>query len=89
MEIVLFKIITACFITCWLTIGITATTVIVITDLVSSKYIRANWKRFLEANVLNILLGFLRGTYSLGACVYTITHDGNEYTKKYGFTSVF
>jgi hypothetical protein len=89
MGIILLKIITACFITCWLTIGITATTVIVITDLVSSNILRTNWKSFLKVNMLNILLGFLRGTYSLGACVYTITHDGNEYTKKYGFTSVF
>lgn len=75
--------------TCVLAIGITATVIIVVIDFVRSKYIKANWKSFLKENIWKIIFGFFRGVYSFEACLYVLTHDGNEYTKMYGFTSVF
>lgn len=85
----LLEIILTCVLTCWLAIGITATIIIVVIDFIRSKYIRANWKSFLKENIWKILFGFFRGVYSFEACLYVLTHDGNEYTKMYGFTSVF
>lgn len=85
----LLEIILTCVLTCWLAIGITATVIIVVIDFVRSKYIRVHWKAFLKENVWKILFGFFRGVYSFEACLYVLTHDGNEYTKMYGFTSVF
>ena len=85
----LLEIILTCMFTCWLTIGITTTVIIVVIDFIRSKYIRANWKCFLKENIWKIIFGFLRGIYSFEACLYVLTHSGNEYTKMYGFTSVF
>lgn len=88
-NVLLLEIILTCVLTCWLAIGITATIIIVVIDLIRSKYIRANWKSFLKENIWKIIFGFFRGVYSFEACLYVLTHDGNEYTKMYGFTSVF
>lgn len=89
INTLLQEIILTCMFTCWLTIGITTTIIIVAIDFVRSKYIRANWKCFLKENIWKIIFGFFRGVYSFEACLYVLTHDGNEYTKMYGFTSVF